>query len=232
MRVNPVQATLATIAILLTAVLAEVLAPRQLMARAYVALNLEQAIPTRFGDWSSSSSAALITPSEADYVEPDANSSRIYSKEISRAYTDRDGNLVMLLIAYGPVQNHRLRAHRPEFCYTAAGFNVSNKASTELSYRAGAPPLRMTRLITQRESRFEPVSYWLKTGDEIAGGIVDQTVIRLKYGLRGIIPDGALVRVSTVGLTAEASFAVQDRFIRELVASVAPETRKFLLGRS
>jgi EpsI family protein len=232
MRINPFQAALATVAIATTAVLAEVLAPRELMARSTATLNLEQVIPQKFGDWTFNPGVGVVTPTEPpDFVEPDANSSRIYAKELGRGYTDRYGNLVMLLIAYGPVQNHRLKAHRPEFCYAANGFLVSQKTSSEVAYNKSAAPLKLTRLITERDKRFEPVSYWLRTGNEVATGIVDQQIIRLRYGLRGIIPDGALVRVSTIGVSADASFKLQDQFLRELLAAVTPETRKFLIGR-
>jgi hypothetical protein len=57
-------------------------------------------------------------------------------------------------------------------------------------------------------------------------------LVRLKYGLRGLIPDGALIRVSTVGLPQEASYRLQDQFIRDLLAAVAPPDRKFFTGRS
>ena len=232
MRINPLQAALAAIAILSTAVLAKVLEPRVLMARSTASLNLEQVIPQKFGQWTISPGIGVVTPTEEpDFIEPDANSSRIYAKELGRGYTDPYGNLVMLLVAYGPVQNHRLKAHRPEFCYAANGFLVSQKSNAEIAYSKGAQSLQLTRLITQRDKRFEPVSYWLRTGDEVATGIVDQQIIRLKYGLRGIIPDGALVRVSTIGVSAEASFKLQDQFIRELLTAVSPETRKFLIGR-
>ena len=231
MKINPIQAALASVAILATAVLAQVLAPRELMARSTAGLNLEQVIPQKFGEWTFNSGIGIVTPTDPpEFVETDEKNSRIYAKELGRGYTDRYGNLVMLLVAYGPVQNHRLKAHRPEFCYAANGFLVSQKTTSEVPYKDGAPPLKLTRLITEKEKRFEPVSYWLRTGNEVATGIVEQQIIRLKYGLRGIIPDGALVRVSTIGVSADASFKLQNQFIRELLAAVSPETRKFLIG--
>ena len=39
----------------------------------------------------------------------------------------------MLLVAYGPVQNYRLKAHRPDVCYGAAGFRVSDKTEHQLA---------------------------------------------------------------------------------------------------
>jgi EpsI family protein len=233
MKFNRIQVILASIAILGSAVLAEVLAPRDLMARTSASLSLERMIPKQFGTWSLVPEISPVTPADPEgYVEPDPYSARIYSQEVGRGYTDGHGNVVMLLVAYGPVQNYRLKAHRPEMCYTAAGFRIYDKTGTAVSYRDGAAPIKMTRLIAERDSRFEPISYWMRVGNDIANGVVDRQLIRLKYGLRGIIPDGALIRVSTIGLPKEASYKLQDQFIRDLLAAIPPEELKFFTGLS
>jgi EpsI family protein len=233
MKINSVQAILASIAILTTAVLAEVLAPRELMASASSSIKLENVIPQQFGQWKAIPNVGLVTPTEPEGVgETRARQleAKIYSQELGRGYSDRDGHIAMLLIAYGPVQNFRLKSHRPEVCYTAAGFRVSNKSNAELLLQNKEVPLKFSRLITERETRFEPVSYWIRVGNDIATGIFDNQILRLKYGLRGLIPDGALVRVSIVGMPADQSFKLQDQFIRDLLEAVDPATRKFLIG--
>jgi EpsI family protein len=233
MKLNRVQVILASIAILGSAVLAEVLAPREMMARTSASLSLEQVIPKQFGTWTLVPEISPVTPADPEgYVEPDPYSARIYSQEVSRGYTDGHGNIVMLLVAYGPVQNYRLRAHRPEICYTAAGFRISDITTATINYRDGAPPIQMTRLIADRESRFEPVSYWMRVGNDISNSAIDHQLSRLKYGLRGIIPDGALIRISTIGLPREASFKLQDQFIRDLLAAIPPKELKFFTGVS
>jgi len=233
MKVSRIQIVLASVALLGTAVLAQILEPRELMARAYASLDLQTVIPKQFGTWTLVPDRTPVTPADPEgYVQPDPYSARIYSQEVGRTYTDGHGNIVMLMVAYGPVQNSRLKAHRPEMCYTAAGFRVSDKTGAVISYRDNAQPIKVTRLIAERESRFEPISYWMRVGNDITTGVVDRQLIRIKYGLRGIIPDGALIRVSTVGLSAEASYKLQEQFIRDLFAAVAPQDLKFFTGRS
>lgn len=233
MKMSRIQIGLASIALLAAALLAQVLAPRELMARTFASLDLQQVVPKQFGQWTLVPSLSPVTPADPEgYVEPDTQSGRVYSQEVGRVYTDGQGHIVMLMVAYGPVQNYRLKAHRPEMCYTAAGFRVSNKTGAQVSYRDNAQPLKVTRLIAERESRLEPISYWMRVGNDIATGVVDRQLIRLKYGLRGIIPDGALVRVSTVGMPPDASYKLQDQFIRDLLAAVAPEDLKFFTGNS
>lgn len=233
MKASPVQLVAAAIVIVAAAVLAKVLEPRELMARSPSAASLEQVIPRQFGKWRLVPEISPVVPADPEgYVQPDPYSARFYSQEVARGYTDGQGNIVMLMVAYGPVQNYRLKAHRPEICYTAAGFRVSPTTSARLDYRPGTAPIRMTRLTAERESRFEPITYWMRVGNDISSGIVDRQLIRLKYGLRGYIPDGALIRVSTVGLPRDASFAVQDQFIRDLLAAVPANELSFFTGRS
>jgi EpsI family protein len=231
-KINRVQIVLASIVLLAAAVMAKVLEPRELMARTSASLNLETVIPKQFGTWTLVPSISPVTPADPEGYVADANSKRIYSQEVGRGYTDGRGNTVMLMVAYGPVQNFRLKAHRPEMCYTAAGFRVSPKTSAEVSYREGAAPLKVAHVIAERESRFEPISYWMRVGNDITTGVLDRQWIRLKYGLRGIIPDGALMRVSTIGLPQKASYELQDQFIRDLLAAISPKDRSFFTGTS
>jgi EpsI family protein len=233
MKINRIQVILASIAILGCAFLAEVLAPRELMARTSASPSLESVIPRQFGTWTLVPEISPVKPTDPEgYVQTDPLSAKVYSQEVGRGYTDGHGNVVMLLVAYGPVQNYRLKAHRPEICYTANGFRISDKTEATINYRDGMPPIKMTRLIAERESRFEPVSYWMRVGNDISNGVVDHQLSRLKYGLRGIIPDGALVRISTIGLPREASFKLQDQFIRDLLAAIPPQELKFFTGAS
>jgi len=230
-KANRVQIVLASIALLAAAVLAQVLAPRELMARTSTSLSLETVIPKQFGIWTLVPNISPVTPADPEgYVEADANSTRIYSQEVGRGYTDGHGNIVMLMVAYGPVQNFRLKAHRPEMCYTAAGFRVSSKTAAEVSYRTDGTPLKVAHVIAERESRFEPITYWMRVGNDITTGVIDRQLIRLKYGLRGIIPDGALMRVSTIGMPEQTSYTLQNQFIRDLLAAIAPQDRKFFTG--
>lgn len=230
MKINTYQAIATAVALVAAAVLAEVLKPRELMAKASASIDLESTIPREFGDWKMVPGVGVVTPGEAEEViDPNAPDWKLYSKEISRTYTNREGQIVMLLVAYGPVQNHRLKAHRPEICYAAAGFRVSEKFGGTL--RVGATEtINLTRLVTRRESRLEPVTYWMRVGNDVVTGIVDRQLVRIKYGLQGLIPDGALVRFSTVGVGRDQSFAIQDRFIRDFLNSIEASKRPFFAG--
>ena len=211
--------------ILAAAGLAQIMIPRELMARTSEKFDLQTIIPGQFGEWTQVPGIRLVEP-----AEPDALAHQLYSQEMGRGYVDHEGHLVMLMVAYGPSQSDRLQLHRPEACYVAEGFRVSPALETKVSYADGSGALKLKRLSAQRAQRFEPISYWMRVGDDVATGILDRQFIKLKYGLRGIIPDGTLVRVSTIGLPEAAAYVVQDRFIRDLLAAVAPENVKYLIG--
>jgi EpsI family protein len=213
--------------VLIAAGFAHVMTPHQAMALSQDSFNLDQVIPTRFGDWTMVPGVRAVVPAEQEALVRET-----YSQTVARGYVDHDGHVVFLLVAYGPSQAGHLELHNPETCYVADGFSVSPISRKEVSYRDGAAPLLVKTLIARRAQRFEPISYWMVIGDDLATSPLSRQFLKLKYGLRGFIPDGLLIRVSTIGLDESQAYQIQDRFIRDLIAGTAPEYRKYLVGAS
>jgi EpsI family protein len=213
---------LACVAMLATIPLAVVLTPHNMMARTYDGFNIDKHLPTKFGDWAPVPALNVIAPPAADSLER-----QLYNQEASRGFQDPDGHVVMLMVAYGEIQSERLYLHHPELCYTAQGFRVSRRNYANLDYSPSAPPIKLTRLVATREERLEPISYWMRIGYDSTTSL---WTLKLRYGLKGWIPDGALFRVSTIGISPDESFRIQDKFIRDLLSSVDPETRAFMVG--
>jgi EpsI family protein len=216
---------LACVAMLGTVLLAVAITPHKLMARTHDVFNIDQHLPTKFGDWKPVAGLNVVAPPAADSLE-----SEIYNQEASRGFVDSDGHVVMLMVAYGESQSDRLQLHHPEVCYTAQGFRVSGTHSVRVDYSDSAPPLKVTRLVAEREERLEPISYWMRIGYDNSNSNWARQALKLQYGLRGWVPDGALFRVSTIGIPADQSFKIQDKFIHDLLNAVDPETREFLVG--
>ena len=61
MKLNRVQVALAAVAIVATAILAQVLTPRELMARTSASLDLQKVIPQKFGTWTFVPSISPVT---------------------------------------------------------------------------------------------------------------------------------------------------------------------------
>jgi EpsI family protein len=216
---------LACAAMLAAAMVAVLLQPHNLMARTHDVFDIDKRLPTRFGDWAPVPDLSVVAPPAPDSLERE-----VYNQEASRGFVDPEGRIVMLMVAYGESQSDRLQLHHPEVCYTAQGFRVSRTSSLKLAYSPSAPAIELTRLVATREGRVEPISYWMRIGYDNTTSNWARQALKLGYGLRGWIPDGALFRVSTIGIPPEESFRVQDKFIRDLLNSADPETRAFMVG--
>lgn len=216
---------LTCLALIGSAAMAEALTPRTLMAQGVDSLDLDKLIPRSFGLWRPVPDIRVVEPPGSDTL-----SREIYNQEVARGYADGEGHIVMLLVAYGMSQSDRLQLHRPEICYAAQGFRVSRPIGATIAYRQDRPPIKATRLIAQREERLEPVTYWMRIGNDIANGVLQRQILKVTYGLRGLIPDGALIRISTVGIPKEAAFTLQQQFIQDFLTSLSEPAQKFFVG--
>lgn len=208
------------------AIAAAVLTPRHYLAQERGAhVDLEKAVPAAFGDWRLDDRAAIavVNPQSTELL------ARLYEQTVSRVYVDREGHAVMLAIAYGSDQRDSLALHYPEVCYPAQGHDVTSNRISAIALGGTRIPVR--RLETNfRGGRFEPVTYWTMLGDKLILGGVRKKLVELHYGLQGEIPDGLLFRVSSIGTDSANQFALQDRFVRDLLAALDPASRLRLAG--
>lgn len=187
-------------------------------------LELEALFPGSFGEW------AIDTRGPVQLVSPDqaAVLNRIYNQTLSRAYFNARGERVMLSVAYGGDQSDGTRAHRPEVCYPAQGFQIIWDKTDAVQVSNMSVPAR--KLVAKQGGRIEPITYWVTVGDRIALSGTQQKMAQLRYGVRGIVPDGMLVRVSTIDSDSNRAFAVQERFLRELSAALSGDARDRVFG--
>lgn len=205
--------------------LAVAMKPTERMAQQRPPINLEDAIPKRFGDWRVDASLAPIT------VSPDvqAELEKIYTQTVLRTYINSHGDRVMLAVAYGGDQSKATQVHKPEVCYPMQGFQLSDMAQGALDTFAGRIPIM--RMVATQGQRVEPITYWIAVGDTVVRGALEQNLARLKYGLTGTVPDGILVRVSTISRNADASYALQKQFIDGMLAAMPQEQAARLIGK-
>jgi len=199
--------------------------PSERMAESRPKIDLEVAIPKSFGDWKIDTSIVPIAPS------PDVQAllDKIYSQTLSRTYIDSKGRRVMLSIAYGGDQSRETQVHKPEVCYPAQGFQIESIAAGVLDAAAGSIPVM--RLVARKGPRVEPVTYWIAVGDTVVRGALEQNLARLKYGLTGTVPDGILVRVSTISRDTESAYLQQQTFVSDLLKSMDRTHSARLLGQ-
>jgi EpsI family protein len=226
MNIRRVNILVAIALILSAAVAAQAMIPHRKLGKAPTQEELEQMIPTSFGQWTYERQVRLVEPPGSDSL-----SKQIYNAELARGYRDPEGRLVMFLVAYGASQSDRLQLHRPEICYAAQGFRVERLTTVNLDLGAGLPELSVRHMLAVRENREEPITYWMRLGDTVATNAVERQILKVEYGLRGYISDGALVRLSTVGLREDQAYELQTRFLKDFLHSVDSETRQFLIGK-
>ncbi len=59
---------------------------------------------------------------------------------------------------------------------------------------------------------------------------MDQKLAQMRYGLRGLIADGMLVRVSSIDADREHAYRVQAGFIADLAANMPMAVRSRAFG--
>lgn len=188
--------------------------------------SLEKIIPAQIGNWRLDDSIVPVLPRKQE--NDDSLEARIYDQTLVRTYRNGADDRIMLVIAYGRDQSDALQVHLPEACYASQGFAVRRAGEAVIDSGFAAFPVK--RLATRRGLRHEPVTYWTRVGDKVAPSMLSRQWAKLTYGIGGRIPDGVLVRISSISGHPDRAFVMQEKFARELVRVVDPKARRFLLG--
>jgi EpsI family protein len=217
----------AFIVLLLAAVAVAVAAawrPTQHLSDSRPKLTLDTVFPTRFADW------AVDERMPVQLISPDTQAllNRIYNQTLSRTYVNGAGDRIMLSVAYGGDQSDGTRAHRPEVCYPAQGFQLLGDSSARLPLNGHQ--IQARRLVARLGQRNEPITYWVTVGELIVTSGTQQKLAQLRYSTRGVIPDGMLVRVSSIDSDAQRAYRVQEAFIGELAGAITGDAKSRIFG--
>jgi EpsI family protein len=198
--------------------------PTQKIAALGPAVDLGTIIPREFGDWREEQHnfVQMVDPQQKELID------KIYTQTLSRTYVNSKGYRIMLAIAYGDDQRDSMQIHYPEVCYPAQGFLLKNKQKGDLVTENGAIPV--VRLLTSLGQRDEPVTYWTLVGGTVFQGGVQKKIAEMRYGLNGKIPDGMLIRISSIDSHAEAAYEIQAKFANEMLTALMPEHRQRIYG--
>ena len=187
--------------------------------------ELDALIPRTLGAWKAVESDALIVPQTESSL-----ANRIYNQSVGRAYVDPAGNAVMLLIAYGRTQNDTLQLHRPEICYPAIGFEISDNRPTRIALGEGRAAIPGRIMSAHTDIRTEQILYWTRIGEYLPISGAEQRERKFALQLRGVVPDGILVRVSNTRVDQTAGEALNRHFATDLLTGCSPEARRVLVG--
>lgn len=209
---------------LVAATLGATLKPTIRLSEERPAINLEEMVPKQFGEWQAlpNSSGQVINPQQKQMLD------EIYSQTLSRTYLNKSGYRIMLSIAYGTNQSDALQLHRPEACYPAQGFVLRSKQESSLTI--ANKQISSVQLETNLGQRYEPVTYWTVVGDYITTFGLNKKMTEMRYAWQGEIPDGMLIRVSSIDRETPNAFAMQKDFSSAFINAIAPESRSRFVG--
>lgn len=226
MKRNPVRhAWLLLVMAVLATLAADGLQPRHRMADSRPQASLADLVPSRIGGWTWDPTLAVVQAAPDVQAALDAT----YTELLGRTYRDERGSRMMVSLAYVANSARGTTVHRPEVCYPAQGFAVREMGYAGIDLDGGRVPV--VRAVMERQSRREPVTYWIVVGNTVVDSTWAARVAQLRYTLGGTQPDALLVRLSSIDNDAARAFAEQERFVRELALTPGLPLRSRLFGR-
>ena len=185
--------------------------------------KLDEILPEKLGKWTFMSSSGLVVPPEDQLAQA------LYGQLLTRVYASPSGAPIMLLVAQSGSQTGILQIHRPEFCYTAGGYELTPSMPHRVALPPNAP-LPALSISASMRGVTEQIVYWTRVGQHLPQSWTQQRLAVAMDNLRGVIPDAVMVRVSTYGNDKAAALAEIDDFIRTMIGSVAPSARRVFIG--
>lgn len=224
--------TILFIVLLTTSVIAYLLTPTEIL-NPPLSQPLAELTPRAFGDWKELPTNNV----QVDLVprkDGQPNKFGPYDDSLLRTYQNSKGQVVMLALAYGRTQRQEVKIHRPELCYVAQGFlakqlketnfgNFDNLSSTDVTGK---------NMIAEMSGRREAVSYWIRIGDTYSENAWQTRLYILQLGLSGNVPDGVLVRISTLikdEMSEGSAWSINNSFMSDLLKNSNTDLRRLLI---
>lgn len=197
--------------------------PHMMLAKVRRPIDLRTVIPQKFGDWREvKTRTVIINPELAAALH------KIYDQTLARTYVDSKGDGIMLSIAYGGDQEGNLELHLPQGCYRGQGFAVGRVTQHRMATPYGM--ISVSRMVATLGLRVEPVTYWIVIGSKAADTLWTIKRDALEYALKDIVPDGMLVRVSTITPDASQAYKLEQQFAAAMLVAIPAKDRHLFIG--
>ena len=208
-------------ALVATAAAAAAMTPRK-HERLLVGANLSDVIPQKVGPWAAIDGGPVVLPEQE-------GAASVYDQVLTRSFAAPGQPVVVLLIAYGGAQSGLMKVHRPNVCYETNGFKIGPLSRADLHLKDGRT-VPGESFIATRSDRIEQVLFWTRIGAGFPISLDEQRWMTLQEGFKGLIPDGVLVRMSTIGADPVASRKALDTFASALVEESGSRAQTLLVG--
>ena len=187
-------------------------------------IDLEQAFPDEFDGWH-------IDETTRAFVRPALDQGKLYGlydQVLEQAYVNDKGERVMLSVVYGNEQAGALELHRPEVCYQYNGYRVLERQTATMALAGQS--VSVINLQAELPGRFEPITYWIVIDGEPAAGPRAYHWRLVSFALRRQVPDGLLIRVSSINLDPKSAFDLHHRFADSMVRAMSAAHRAQVIG--
>ncbi|MDQ8021985.1 MAG: exosortase B [Moraxellaceae bacterium] len=198
--------------------------------------GLDMVVPARLSEWrmvASPLQPANLVATNAHEPATRNTVATLYDEVLTRTYAGESGEQIMLAIAYARQQRQDVKIHKPETCYAAQGYEVGQAAEVGLPVLEGGGAIPGVEFAGRDRDRYEAVTYWIRIGEAYPHTALRMREHILREGLAGRIPDGVLVRVSSIvddPAKLGSAYATQRRFMADLLKAVPAATRAVLAG--
>lgn len=197
--------------------------------------TFKQQIPARFGEWQRvpNHTIAIDLYQKTDGERTTDNP---YDDTYIQSYRNQSGHVVELAIAYGALQRQEVKIHRPDLCYYAQGYEIKSLLPDQFVLSTTTTPVAGQRMQVRSGDVQQLVSYWMRIGDLFSQNAWQTRWYLIKEGLQGNVPDGVLVRVSSVmsdsPYDTQALATLHQSFLSDLLRAVHQSpVESLLLGK-
>ena len=91
--------------------------------------------------------------------------------------------------------------------------------------------LAVNTMVAQRDQRVEPLLYWITTNGMVGTERNSRKLNQVQAGLKGLIYDGMIVRVSTINEDTSAARELETDFLSKLSQAQTPSNRAQMFGK-
>ncbi len=155
--------------------------------------------------------------------------SYLYTETLAENFANDSNQRIMLSIAYGKDQSDGHDVHKPDLCYPAQGFTILEQRGMTLELDTNHR-INVQYLKTQNGERIEPLIYWTTAGDFVYQSRWQKKLIAFDYAKYKLIPDGMIVRVSTIEADDAVAMKEISEFVRDWYAAMPAAQRKRYFG--
>lgn len=197
---------------------------------AAVASDFGHNIPHVIGEWTE---VEQSTPQVSMVSDERSLINQLYDDTLMRSYADKQGNLIMVALAYAKEQRQDVKVHQPDICYPAQGYQMLSSQEKRFDGLSSLAPVIGKQQLYIGQNHKEAVSYWIRVGDSTLTSGLQMRMKIIKDGLlKGRLDDGILVRVSNI-VTDESkiaqAYALHEKFLKAFVKEVESKHPKLLV---